>query len=405
MEGLGSVRREFESGVPTVSPSPESEAAGGSESALSPIWRWAPNWQCPLLGMALSLGEQRRVFKRPQKTRRMGAYELHQALMTVAGEENKVSRRIDRLLRRRFQRTIAETASLPPDEFLECWRRDWQGNQGLALFYVAAARGDLDEEMRREIYGCVHMAGHVAAVDLLAAREEAARQREANVRLARTVRRMKADARRREEAQRARQRAQRAARVGRTTPAVAPPVSRPKSQMAGEDGAARQRLQAEVRRLEQEKRDLAKRLADLEDQNRVLAAELRDLIARVTAVAECRGACGGEETPPPACPRRVLIVGGLSRLHHLYREIVAAAGGELDYHDGSLRQGGDNLSARIDRSDLVICPVNCNSHNACKRVKGLCKRMNKPLKILPTASLSAISATLKGDAAAARVLN
>jgi hypothetical protein len=79
--------------------------------------------------------------------------------------------------------------------------------------------------------------------------------------------------------------------------------------------------------------------------------------------------------------------------------LVAAAGGELDYHDGYLRQSNDNLQARIGRSDLVICPVNCNSHNACKRVKGICKRLKKPLQMLPSASLSAITAALQGSGA------
>lgn len=74
------------------------------EPVLTPIWQWPRSWQCPMLGVGLSIGEQRRIFKRPPKTRRMDAYGLHQALMTVVGDENQISRRIDRFLQRHYRR-------------------------------------------------------------------------------------------------------------------------------------------------------------------------------------------------------------------------------------------------------------------------------------------------------------
>jgi hypothetical protein len=368
---------------------PPAEAA--DPSLFAPIWQWPPHWQCPMLGMGLSLGEQRRVFKRPQKTRHLGAYDLHQALMAAVGDENRISCRIDRLLRRKFQRAIAAAAQLATEAFRDRWQHCRQGQDGPGLFYLAAARRDLDETLRREIYGCVHMAGHTAALELSACRQEIQRQRLANVRLARTLRQL----RQRHERQ-ARHRPAQVAATPRTGGLVKASV--PTSVKLTDARAAQERLQAEVWRLEREKRRLEIRYFELQAQNSQLAEEVRGLIEQVAAVATCRGDCppGGPDTP--ICPRRVLIVGGMTKLHHLYRDLVQAAGGELDYHDGYLRQGGDNLQARIGRSDLVICPVSCNSHNACKRVKGICKRLNKPLHILPSASLSAITGALKGAA-------
>jgi hypothetical protein len=369
------------------------------EPVLAPIWQWPPNWQCPMLGVGLSIGEQRRIFKRPQKTRRMDAYGLHQALMTVVGDENQISRRIDRFLQRKFQRTIAETASLPCDEFLERWRREWRGSQWLGLFYVAAARQDLSEETRRKIYGCIHMAGHQTTGELLAARREVEQQRQTNIHLARALRCF------REKAQERKKHRQRHPMTPRN---IRPPI--PETARAGHapppipvpaNGTGY--LQAEVDRLEREKQHLEIKYFELRSQNAQLAEEVRGLMTQLATLLACRDRCRrdelSQETPVPVCPRRILIVGGMTKLHHLYRDLVAAAGGELDYHDGYLRQSNDNLQARIGRSDLVICPVNCNSHNACKRVKGICKRLKKPLQMLPSASLSAITAALQGSGA------
>ena len=67
---------------------------------------------------------------------------------------------------------------------------------------------------------------------------------------------------------------------------------------------------------------------------------------------------------------------------------------EAPAHNGYMKNSSDNMEARVKRCDMVICPVNCNSHNACLMVKRLCYRYNKPLKILNSSSLSAVTQVL-----------
>ncbi len=85
------------------------------------------------------------------------------------------------------------------------------------------------------------------------------------------------------------------------------------------------------------------------------------------------------------------MIGGITKMKAHYKDIVENAGGEFDYHDGYLKNANANLEAKVRRSDLVICPVNCNSHNACIKVKKLCNRYNKELKLLESSSLSALT--------------
>ena len=88
------------------------------------------------------------------------------------------------------------------------------------------------------------------------------------------------------------------------------------------------------------------------------------------------------------------MIGGITKMKSYYRQIVEKAGGEFDYHDGYLRNSSDDLAAKVKRCDVVVCPVSCNSHNACLKVKHLCTRYNKELKILNSASLSAVTQAL-----------
>ena len=60
-------------------------------------------------------------------------------------------------------------------------------------------------------------------------------------------------------------------------------------------------------------------------------------------------------------------------------------------------KGVQHLDQQVGRCDMVLCPVNCNSHGAAGHVKKLCQKYNKPIKILQSASVSAISMALTSD--------
>jgi hypothetical protein len=94
------------------------------------------------------------------------------------------------------------------------------------------------------------------------------------------------------------------------------------------------------------------------------------------------------------CKKRVLIVGGITKLASVYQKAVENSGGTLDYHDGYMKSGSKNLESRLRRADVVLCPVSCNSHTACVLVKKLAKKYRKPFRMLPSASLSTISRAL-----------
>lgn len=94
------------------------------------------------------------------------------------------------------------------------------------------------------------------------------------------------------------------------------------------------------------------------------------------------------------CNRRILIVGGITKLRAFYEQLVIKMGGQFEYHDGYKYNGTETLSHLVNRSDVVICPVNVNSHSACLHVKKCCKELNKPYYMLRSSSLSAIHSTL-----------
>ena len=105
-----------------------------------------------------------------------------------------------------------------------------------------------------------------------------------------------------------------------------------------------------------------------------------------------------DETCPSydLCQKRVLMVGGLTKMASLYRQVIEAKNGIFEYHDGYMQNGVKNLERRVRRADMVLCPVNCNSHAACALVKKLGKKHKKPVRLLSGASLNAIGEAISG---------
>ncbi len=104
---------------------------------------------------------------------------------------------------------------------------------------------------------------------------------------------------------------------------------------------------------------------------------------------------------PPAAPppdlvrgRRVLCVGGMPGAQARYRDIVETAGGRFEYHDGGIEHSVQRLDQQLGAADLVVCQAGCLNHEAYRRVKGHCRRADKPCLFVERPSLAHFARTL-----------
>ena len=139
-----------------------------------------------------------------------------------------------------------------------------------------------------------------------------------------------------------------------------------------------------------ENQGLQQDLAELQ----ALNAELNSRLAGLDA-GRRQPACSPDCPSYATCARRILLVGGITKMAAHYREIVTDHGATFDHHDGYMRDGEQTLEGQINRCDLVLCPVDVNSHSACLSVKKICKRLNKPYRMLPSSSISTVARSLK----------
>jgi Uncharacterized protein conserved in bacteria (DUF2325) len=97
----------------------------------------------------------------------------------------------------------------------------------------------------------------------------------------------------------------------------------------------------------------------------------------------------------PVEGRCVLYVGGRCQLLPHLRARAAACNACLLHHDGGQEETLHSLGRLVDRADVVFCPIDCVSHQACLKVKSLCRRRAKPFVPLRSSSATCFWRAIK----------
>lgn len=103
--------------------------------------------------------------------------------------------------------------------------------------------------------------------------------------------------------------------------------------------------------------------------------------------------------PCPLSGKCVLYVGGRCNLVRHYREMVESLGGTFIHHDGGVENSASELHGKLAGADMVLCPVDCVSHDACLAVKKACKARMKPFHMLRGSGLTSLARSLGSLAA------
>jgi len=139
---------------------------------------------------------------------------------------------------------------------------------------------------------------------------------------------------------------------------------------------------------------LEKSYKKLENENSLLKSRIQNYNIKADCPLSVTDSKGEENC---LCPnnllsgRCLLYVGGQHSLVPHYRKIVEQYGGKFFHHDGCKEEGHNVLENLTKQSDVVLFPINCVSHEACMKIKSICKQLKKPLLPIQTSSISALS--------------
>lgn len=379
------------------------------------IWEMDQVFRCPVVGMCLSVKEQRLL------CRKVGAgvqvksdFGIHEMIVATMTGENPLSRKLENMLAKKYEASCSIYLDMAEGDFLDCWHRALESGDYGGLLWAAAVR-PLSNTALVDVFGSLHMAMHEHAkmyCDLKRAREAAGEkylQLKGCVRENEKQRRMlhseneqlrESLARTREQLEELRhERDDAVSRIAAAPEEKSGPAQIRMDEMQEEIAALRKQVEEKDLELLQ----LTGQFLDLEEErdslreeveaHRAVAAAMREAVPEAEAPEGC--SCSPDCPSYDLCKKRILIVGGIERMESAYRKLVEERGGILEYHAGHMKSGGRALENSVQRADLVLCPVNCNSHGACLMVKNLGKKYKKPVHMLPNFSLSTLARTVE----------
>ncbi len=372
------------------------------------IWEFKSQTICSILGLAFDDRELSAVCKRLKLDCGSNtAYEVHGGLVQAAASQNKISRQLDKILKSRFERYEKDVRRLQQDEIYRYIENGVAGNgtnirdiplSAIIWFAVRNQREDIDE-IEATVFSLTHLYEHRASrfYDTFRralpdgvpenALKELNDHLKANEKLRTQCNRLE----RKREQMKSEIESVKGDRSRITTALdeekrLNRELTRDLEELGFGDALDRtETLKGEIDFLTEEVKTLTRELLKRDLEDSVASCELTGVACtdcvRESDIEDCVKSVDLNGT-------RVTYIGGVESLMPHYKEAIESFGGTFCYHCGHCIQGKKEIEMLVDKTDMVFCPVDINSHNACRYVKKACKLRGKPCRFLRSSSLS-----------------
>jgi len=377
------------------------------------LWELEEHFHCSVIGTCLTLDELRHACRKAQISFHSPPtdHELHSAFVNTAGEAVFATRLLQKQLDTKYRQSIRHLQQIrDPEQLAALWDEALDSGEVAGTFWALVTHGAASAELLGRVYGEIHMLSHLAGASTRVDLQDLAvlRQRAKVLETERAQDAQESQRRLREKDTEIHTlderlgRARTALRIAEQRlaehedddtlrnhlQALSAQLTQARSEQAqaGHAGREWERL---GKRIEARNLRLERSLAEARRERDALESSLAGLLA-----GDCTGnrRAGDAHCPnPDLCGRSILYVGGRVGQNTHFRALVERANGRFIHHDGGREDGHHHLGAILPQADAVLCPLDCISHSAVKRVKRFCKRHKKTLVLLPRSSLSAFS--------------
>jgi len=378
------------------------------------IWELDDRFLCSLIGTCISLRELRKISHKASITceSRVSDYELHTTFVGIVGKKSYASQLVQKHLDHKFRSAIQRFAAADSDKmFLQFWKEAINKGEIANAYWALVTSPNVSRSILFQIFGEVHMLSHLSGATVRVDMQELSKLRKQVREQKGKLTKLKATSGRQQQSRE---------RMINTLRAELLSAQKYKSQLweteaklhALQSNETHKQLSGYERQLDklmvhaesseaqsQEWKQIALQQGDrhlkLEQKLAVRTAELgalEDVVKRILE-PEC-GRCSHQEHCADNVALRgrcILYVGGRIRQSVHFRALVEHQNGRFLHHDGGREDSRSKLGSTLSQADIVICPLDCVSHDAVNKVKRYCKRHCKPLVLIPHASLSAFA--------------
>ncbi len=349
------------------------------------MWELQHTTICKVVGMALDLEDLKKISRkfglRSHDSPHQEEFILHSAVVRLCGEENRISRHVQKLIEHRFSRYARRLVHHAPQditEFVLKGAAEFQVPLWAIVWHLATRHLVNGEQLQTTLFGFIHVLEHRLVKDFWeqASTEQDKReieQREEVTGLRRELIKLRSAHNRLERANEGLR--NRLVQTGSSFKPTSPSPMNEGLRCSSFQERKIERLRLLLAEAREKNRELEEECSQSKKQMEALT---RELLAHETA-----NCTSGDESSRETCPcpsrhslngKRIAMVGGIDSLEAHYRELVEQSGGEFCRHDGRCCRGERKLEECIRNADLVVCPISVNSHFGAGGVKRVCKR-------------------------------
>lgn len=358
------------------------------------LWEMRPTYHCQVIGTCATLQELRKVARQShmESQVRLNDYEVHSSFVAIACERAPASKRLNKLLDQKFQQVIRRFASCKDEAAL---RQQWLGARSAAdiagALWAIMTHPATTMELAQQVYQEVHMLAHAATAQN---RSESSRVPE----LQRENRRLERELQR-QASKYAESLAGKNRHIERLTTRLARARDAEQRLARLESGETLQQLEQRVAQLSRQLGHAERRAEQAQLKRQTPAATPQAASHTVPSAISTDDGCNQCEQGSDCARinlggRCILCVGGLTGLTDRYREMVEGYNGRFLHHDGGKENSNQQLTPLLQRADAIVCPIDCVSHDAARRVKRYCKRYGKAFIFVRSSSCSAFAGAL-----------
>jgi hypothetical protein len=385
-----------------IRPLPPNLIAGHTAREATPrrtkIWEFNTNLHCSIIGTCLSTAELRNVLRKLGKAPADSTdHELHGIAVTLAGRHDEPARRLHKALDHNHKLAVSQFAKASTEaEVRTLWRDAVKRGDIPGAYWATLTHEATSQALIREAFGEVHMLSHLVGSANRADIRRLKVLEDGRAELSEKLEQLQLAMHDALTARDAQINALRAEVEGQCVSARHEPEPDLRSQVTDLE----RRLAAETqRRCHLEEKFAAAQAAAVAERAARDAAE-RDAQAIRHELEAVEASLTPEEHENAAPDIHldgsvVLYVGGRPNQVAQMRAVIGGLGGTLLSHDGGVENHAALLPGLTSRSDLVLFPVDCISHEAANAVKALCRQAGKRFIPLRSASVTSLVAALQ----------
>jgi len=393
------------------------------------IWSIESCWICSVVGTCFRRSELRQMARKKQYHLHTGDgdYLLHTGLIKLASSRSPTSRALNKILDKKYKAAINRYINTENEQdILELWEEDIQRGNVPGAYWAIMTLPDSSDTLIEEIYGQVHMMGHDTHGDYQKDNRLLKQLKGKVVSLNEVI-----NNERRQYRQKMKSLEKELLALSKTEHkylSVKTENTRLKTTLDKAIGAQTKPtdFQQQLDELRQDNANLwgridnlttvlqskkemlnsaAQTIAHLKEIQEQHGAENKDLRQEIisletalsinlTNTCSCANCEDQNSTRCPGqdlCGKTVLYIGGRQNLTPMYRKLIEKHGGRFLHHDGGVEAAIGRLPKMLTGADLVVCPIDCISHSACRCAKKICKRYQKPFVMMRSSGLSSLA--------------